>query len=330
MTPRDQDEAALVAYVSGELDEAARLTFELRLAEDPALQRRLLAFEALDLTGEVLRSRAGRSSPKAADDLQAAASTRAGSRKWSLTLVGAVVAAAAALVVWLMGNDPATVACEVRLVASVGADDATNYARELGLPDRFQHPLGEQRGGGGAPQSVTIDEFLAAVDTAEAARSAAALATPADAQPSAAFFTVQLHAARECSALVLQLDGDGVLRRVYPAPNGLAPFGEVANRFAADRVHVLPRPIALRNSLGTLSLNPGFEIPSDITPRRAWLLFAVRSAAVPPELLTELDAQTTTATAPSDDASAAASLAAVRGWLEQRGFAVQQLAVRGD
>lgn len=330
MTPRNEDEATLVAYVSSELGEAARFAFEQRLADDPALQRRLLEFEALDLAGEALRVRPARRPAPPAEVTLATTRGNAASRRWRMPLLVAAVAAAAALWAWLQPGGPAPVACEVRLVASVGVDDSASYARELGLPDRFQRPVGDHRGTNDPAQTVTVDEFLAAVDAAEAARSRAALATPAAANAQVAFFTLQLQAARECSAVVLQLDADGLLHRVYPAPDGLAPFGEVANRFAADRVHVLPRPIALRNSLGTLSLNPGFEIPSDITPRRAWLLFAVRSAAVPPELLTELDAQTTTVTAPGDDASAAASLTSIRGWLEQRGFAVQQLAVRGD
>jgi hypothetical protein len=325
MSDHDDNEDAelLVAYVLDELDEAARLRLEQRLAVEPALAEQLVAFEKLDLVGAVAATR-----PVG----QAGAPRLHRSRVLLLMLA----VAAALLVAWLW---PASkVACEVRPVATLAVGDVVDYATALDLPAQFRRPLDGQRGAGTTGPTVAVADFLAAAAAREQERSDDALAK-APGRVASGFFTLRFRVDRDCSGLVLQLDAAGGLHRRYPARPDVRPYGEVDNRFAAGRIHVLPRPVAVANNLGSVSLHPGFDVPSDVPLRRTWLLFAVRSEPIEPSLLDDVDglvaralpAIEPTALSPTEqEAVVDRRLQPVLGWLHERGFTTQRIAVDGE
>ena len=319
----NEDTELLVAYVLDELDEAARLRLEQRLAVEPALAEQLVGLEKLDLVGATL----------AAARPVGQARGRA-HRSRLLLLVLAV--AAALLVAWLW---PASrVGCEARAVATLAAGDVVDYATALDLPAQFRRPLDGQRGAGATGPTMAVADFLLAAAAREQQRSDDALAsTPG--RVASAFFTLRFRVDRDCSALALQLDAAGGLHRRYPARPDVRPFGEVDNRFAAGRIHVLPRPIAVANTLGSVSLHAGFDVPSDVPLRRTWLLLAVRSEPIGQALLDDVDglvarampAIEPTALSPAEqEAAVDRRLQPVLGWLHERGFTTQRIAVDGE
>jgi hypothetical protein len=329
MTDHDgnEDTQLLVAYVLDELDDAARWRLEQRLAVEPALAEQLVGLETLDLVGATLAA------TRPVTVGQAGRAHRA-HRPRVLLLMLAV--AAALLVAWLW---PARkVACEVRAVATAGGD-VVGYATALDLPAQFRRPLEGQRGVGTTEPPVAVADFLAAAAAREQERSDDALAA-APGRVASAFFTLRFRVDRDCSGLVLQLDAAGGLHRRYPARPEVRPFGEVDNRFAAGRIHVLPRPVAVANTLGSVSLYPGFDVPSDVPLRRTWLLLAVRSEPIGPALLDDVDGlvaralpalEKLTALSPTEqEAAVDRRLQPVLGWLHEQGFTTQRITVDGE
>lgn len=326
---RAEDDDLLVAYVAGELDEAARVRCEERLVHDAEFAQRLLAFEAMDLV---------------AASLQAAAATPADANRrsppplakhrawWAL----AAVAAAALLALWLWPHPPEPIACQVRAVASFADADLAAYAERLGLPPELRY-VGESRGNPSSPRRVAAADFLAAAGERERARGDAALAQPAQAVDDG-LFTLRVQVDRACSVLVLQLDLDGRWWRRFPSPPSTPLFGEVDSRLLSG-VHTLPRSVAIANTAGGVSLHPGFDVPSDQPVARTWLLVALREEPFDAALLAELDGVLAGDRAPFAsgvhantnvgelDTWAVTRQIGIGGWLAARGFGAQLVVV---
>ena len=347
---RAEDDDLLVAYVAGELDEAARVRCEERLADDAEFAQRLLAFEAMDLVGASLQAAAatefgGQESPRGPAAPRAAvarpralADTDAPSpfaehRVW---LALAAVAAAALLVLWLGPHVAEPIACQVRAVASFADADLAAYAERLGLPPELRY-VGETRGNPSSPRRVAAADFLAAAAAREQQRTDEALLQPQ--QPVAdGLFTLRLQVDRACSALVLQLDLDGRWWRRFPSPPSAPVFAEIDPRLAPG-IHTLPRAVAVANATGGVSLHPGFDVPSDQPVARTWLLVALREEAFDAALLAELDAVLAGDRAPFAggvqaktkvgelDTWAVTRQIGIAGWLAAHGFGAQFVVV---
>lgn len=346
---RAEDDDLLVAYVAGELDEAARVRCEERLASDAEFAQRLLAFEAMDLVGAMAHGGDGASVVAADSPPAAATSSRAASpastrrsppsspfaphRLW-LSLCA--FAAAAVLVVWLWPHAPAPIACQVRAVASFAGADLATYAERLGLPPELRY-VGESRGNPSSPRRVAAADFLAAAGARELLRGDEALQGPQE--PLAdGLFTLRVQVDRACSALVLQLDLDGRWWRRFPSPPSAPLFAEVEPRLLPG-VHTLPRPVAVANATGGVSLHPGFDVPSDQPVARTWLLVVVREEPFDAALLAELDGVLAGDRAPFAggvqantsvtelDSWAVTRQIGIGGWLAARGFGVQLVVV---
>lgn len=322
---RAEEEDLLVAYVAGELDEAARLRCEERLANDAAFAQRLLAFEAMDLVAASVQA--------AASPAPVLSSPLAKPRAW---WVLAVVAAAALLAMWLWPHAPEPIACQVRAVASLADADLASYAERIGLPPELRY-VGEPRGNPSSPRRVAAADFLAAAAVREVQRGDEAFLQPQ--QPVAdGLFTLRVQVDRACSALVLQLDVDGRWWRRFPSPSSAPLFAEVEPRLAPG-VHTLPRPVAVANATGGVSLHPGFDVPSDQPVARTWLLVALREEPFDAALLAELDGvlagdrvsfeggvQANTS-ATELDSWAVTRQVGIGGWLATRGFGAQFVVV---
>lgn len=349
---RAEDDDLLVAYVAGELDQAARVRCEERLANDAEFAQRLLAFEAMDLVGAMAHGGDGDSvvaadAPPAANASSRAASPRspASTRRsppsspfarHRLWLSLCAFAAAAVLVLWLWPPAPAPLVCQVRAVASFAGADLATYAERLGLPPELRY-VGESRGNPSSPRRVAAADFLAAAGERERARGDEALQQPQE--PLAdGLFTLRVQVDRACSALVLQLDLDGRWWRRFPSPPSAPLFAEVEPRLLPG-VHTLPRPVAVANATGGVSLHPGFDVPSDQPVARTWLLVVLREEPFDPALLLELDGvlagdrvpfaggvQANTS-ATELDSWAVTRQIAIGEWLAARGFGAQLVVV---
>lgn len=346
---RAEDDDLLVAYVAGELDEAARVRCEERLANDAEFAQRLLAFEAMDLVAAMAHGGGGASLVAAESQPAANVSSRmAAPRSRASTLRSTpfaqrrlwlslcAFAAAAVLVLWLWPQAPAPIACQVRAVASFAEADLASYAERIGLPPELRY-VGEPRGNPSSPRRVAAADFLAAAAVRELQRGDEALQGPH--QPVAdGLFTLRVQVDRACSALVLQLDLDGRWWRRFPSPPSSPVFAEVAPRLAPG-VHTLPRPVAVANATGGVSLHPGFDVPSDQPVARTWLLVALREEPFDADLLAALDGvlagdrvpfvggvQANTS-ATELDAWAVTRQIGLGGWLAGRGFGAQLVVV---
>ena len=299
----DVDEAVVVAYVTGELDEVERLRFEQRLAAEPALARSLLAFEVMDLAGDSVRAR----SSAAASPPRARVRTHA----WLLAAAAVILAA----IVWWPSNG--AIPCHLRAVASRGAGDFASYAEQIGLPSDVRY-VGELRGGNPPAGGVSAMQFLTAVAAREAERAEQAFAAPQQALGDA-FFTLRVQVDRECYALVLLLDAGGRWFRRFPARADAPVFGEISNPLSPG-THTLPRPVVMPNAIGTLSLYPGIDVPSDVASNRAWVVLALGEGAIQTEALAELDRLLGRDAEPLG--GAATTPGAVEAWVERRSRAV--------
>jgi len=216
-------------------------------------------------------------------------------------------------------------------VATLGADSLVDYATNLGVKDADLVPGETRRGANDTRPRPTVAEYLQKIAAAESARDAELFAKPTP-QVTAEFLTLRFRPQADCSAVVVELDSTGQLRRRFPGKNGL--FGEAENRFAKERIHVLPRPVAVaagaqRNRIST---HPGFDVPSDLRVPRTWLLLGLRAERVDAELLAALDALTKASTKVEgldDDAQADTALAPVVAWLQAQGFALRRIAATG-
>lgn len=323
----DRDDALLVAYLCGELDEAERIRLELRLASEPGLARRYEHMLELDLAAEAWRHRHG-----------ATAAPRSTLRRvagWGLGL--ASVAAAAGLIWWLNGAaEPAKRGFAVRAVAVASVDDPAGYAEALGLPDEIV-PTDTLRSGDAERERASVETFFDAVRAAEQAQDEAAFA----AEPTAArghFVTVNFTCDEPSSVVVVSLDNGGQFRRRYPSPESEFIFGEVDNRFAPGPVHVLPRPVAIEGfAEGQVSVFPGFDVTGNPDRPMMWLTLAIRGKPVDEVTLSALDAflndqdlsgsfDNVLALTPVEVRSLAdRTLAPLENWLLSRGFATDRI-----
>ncbi len=315
MAVEGEDDAMLVAYLAGELDEAERLRLEQRLAAEPALAEQLLALEAVDLVAASLRERAA---PVAGIDRAARRRLQLG--VWSVAAAAAVIA----FVLFGRGAGEAAMPCRVRAVASFATAGFDDYAERLGLPPDVRY-AGNQRGPDRAP-GVPADRFLAVVADREAMRSREALAAP-QAPLGEGAFTLRVDVERQCHVLVLQLDVGGRWSRRFPARADAVVFGEATNPLSPG-IHTLPRPVVLANAVGTLSLHPGFDVPSDQALPQTWLLLAALDRPIEPALIDQLDAAA--AADPESIPAAATSAADIAAWVERRSLRIGEwLAARG-
>lgn len=307
---RDDDDDLLVAYATGELDEAARVRCEQRLADEPAFARRLLAFEALDVLAASVRAR---------DEVAVHRPGRP-RRSWLLFAMAAAAVLLLAAGLWWQRTTGAELPCQVRAVASLGDVDVATYAERLGLPENLRY-VGSPRGGTTPTPAVTASQFVAAVVAREQERASRAFAAP-PAPLAEPFFTLRLDVAEPCHALVLQLDASGRWTVRFPSPARSAPFAETRNPLLPG-VHTLPRPVAVANAIGGVSLHAGFargELAAAGAER--WLV-AVRRDALTPELVAELSALAAASAVPlGADAVewAPARERALVAWLQARGF----------
>lgn len=326
---RAEDDDLLVAYVAGELDEAARVRCEERLAHDAEFAQRLLAFEAMDLVAASLRASAATPANASRRSPPPLAMHRAW---WAL----AAVAAVALLALWLWPHPPEPIVCQVRAVASFADADVAAYAERIGLPPELRY-VGEVRGNPSSPRRVAAADFLAAAAVRELQRGGEAFQEPQ--QPIVdGLFTLRVQVDRACSALVLQLDLDGRWWRRFPSPPSSPVFAEVAPRLVPG-VHTLPRPVVVANATGGVSLHPGFDVPSDQPFARTWLLVALREEPFDAALLAELDGVLAEDRVPfaggvqADtsgtelDAWAVTRQIGLGGWLAARGFGAQLVVV---
>ena len=271
MNAPDRDEADLFAYVTGEADEALRMALEQRFPVEPELALRLEQLSSLELLAA-----AARSAPAAAAPV---------GRQWSRGLFALAAAAAIAVVGWMWWLRAEPPACEVRLVATAVADDVEAYALALGWSDPLGRSPLRRRGADPAAGVLTAGEFLAGIAPLEAARSEAAFAAPT-VPVRGDFVTLRVRPQQECSLVVLRLDGGGGWERVFPAPE--AGFGEVTNRFAPGRIHVVPRPVLVANAIDGVSLHAGFDVPSD-RAGIAWFVVAVGTQPIAATTLAAID-----------------------------------------
>lgn len=314
---RDDDDDLLVAYATGELDEAARMRCEQRLADEPAFARRLVAFEAIDVLASSLRRR---------DDAVVRGPVRP-RRSWPwLAVAAAAVLLVAARLWWVPATSP-ELPCEVRAVASLGDVDVATYGERLGLPENLRY-VGSPRGGTSPTPAVTASQFVAAVVAREQERARDAFALP-PAPLTESFFTLRLEVAEPCHALVLQLDASGRWNVRFPSTVRVPPFAETTNPLVPG-VHTLPRPVAVANAIGGVSLHAGFARGDAAAAGAERWLVAVRREALTPELVAELTAWATASAVPfaveaNDWANSREG--ALVAWLQARGFTCRPVAL---
>jgi hypothetical protein len=222
------------------------------------------------------------------------------------------------------------------IIATPATDDIRDYAAGVGVSEPDRVPATSMRAadpGRPAVEPRTVGEFLRVVDAAEQARTTRSLHDSAR-SVEARFVTLRFRSAHDCSAVVLQLDTAGTLRRRFPSPAGVFVFGESPNRFAGGVPHVLPRPVIIANPNrpDRVAMHPGFDVPSDLAAPRIWLLLALRTARVDDALLAEIDAMLESSAKSIDhhglasdsaaerDRAVDASLRRVEEWLRDRGF----------
>jgi hypothetical protein len=310
------DDELISAYVTGELDEADRVRFELRLAAEPELAQRLLALEAIDLVGRTL---------------QAQRAVRARHPLRRVWFAVAAAAAALAVVAWSWSASDPRIPCRVAAVASLGGGDLGSYAERLGVPPELRYS-DTMRSGTTPTPKVSVATFLGEVGALESKRAERSLQSPA-APLGDDFFTLRLDVERQCHALVLQLHANGRWTRVFPSPS-TPVFAETQNPLMPG-LHTLPRPVVVPNAVGTVSLHPGFEVAATATVSTTWLVVGLHERAFEAATLANLDehlrthATTAADPAPPDDPASwvqQRSLAVLE-WCSARGITTRQLAV---
>lgn len=213
---RPEDQARCVEYIDGELDEAAQLEFERRMAHEPELA---LAVEQLLATDRVLR-----------EQLLAPTAARR-PRNLALRLVASLAAAAVLLVSVLMflARDRSRVA----FVASHESPlEALASAPELRLlrPEGLSALRGSQD-----PPNITAEEFLR-TEAAAREREARSALENAVSSGEAGFFRIALELDEESLVYLQAYTRDGKAVELEPGPRRV-PAGRTelpSPRFSVD------------------------------------------------------------------------------------------------
>ncbi len=308
----DQDHDLIVRYAHRELDEAARLDVERRLATDEEFATAFEDFLEVDLVSEYL---ATQRQP-----------TRTGLPIRGLALAAAVIVAIAAWA-WFGGEPQKSI--RLAIVPTPPTEELAEYAEGIGVPEPRRVPASAMRSVDPNLPAVkprTVEEFLRVVEDAERKRAEESLRAATN-RATGRFVTLRFLAESDCSAVVIQLDTTGTLRRRFPAPEGVFVFGEADNRFAAGKTHVLPRPVVIANPHrpDRVAAHPGFDVPSDLDDPRIWLMLCVRDEPVTDALLAEIDAKLATSPDGEFEPTAEridAARASLSEWLAERGFSV--------
>jgi hypothetical protein len=291
--PDEPDMSVAVAYIDGELDEAQREEFELRLAGDPALAE---AVEALLESDELLRRVAateGIAKPRPSTWRLVA---------WSGGLAAAALVLAA-LGVEFLGDRGAP--AEFVVALAPGWPSGIEYAEHQ--PElRGLRPAGLDQLRGGDPGTNMDARAFAAKSRELEAR---LLGSTQPAGP-AGYFVLPIELGEEGSVVVLGLPQVGAGQRLMPAPTDPSPVAQQA-RFAAGR-HVLPaeRIELVETPSPSVRYHPGFLVP--VGCRELSVLCAVRKPALDEETLRAIDAQL----------ARGVPLDRLRALLESHGFAV--------
>lgn len=230
---RPEDQARCVEYVDGELDEAAQLEFERRMAAEPELA---LAVEQLLATDRVLR-----------EQLRAPKAARRRPRNLAIRLVASLAAAAVLLVSVLMflARDRSRVAFVASYESPREALASAPELREL-RPEGLSALRGSQD-----PPNISAEEFLR-TEAAAREREARAALENAVKTGEAGFFRIALELDEESLVYLHASTRDGKAVELESGPRRV-PAGRTelpSPRFSADP-----------NQPGVLRYERGYLVP---------------------------------------------------------------------
>ena len=316
----DRDLELIFAYARGEMAEADSFAFEARLSGEPELAAAYEAFASVDSVVESIHHRDSSAQPEPANS---------STSPWWTPVRLAAAAVLVAVAWWALAGDR-ELQLEVFEMAAMATpfeedtDVLVAYGRGLGIVEPERLPpsnLGTRSGQGGVPpEPRSPAEYLGLVGEAERERENEALVRGATAAPiKARYATLRFRAPVEVSAVVISVDSESRVRRLYPNPSGDV-FSEAVNRFGPGEVHVLPRPVVVRDPSADDAVHHhlGFALPFDADKVR--LVLGLRLRQVDAELLAELDAWLARDEARDDPQEA---LTQVETWLRDHEFVSQ-------
>lgn len=321
LTPEQR--GRIVDYLDGELDEAARIEFEMELSENPILAEAFESFARVDalrrLPRDANRSRSFGDPPTPLNALHLL-----------LVAAAAVLLVSAALLLRRGAGD----AFDVALLPT--ARDAAEHNRLIGL-DAADLPLDlVDRSRGGTTNDAdrpSAGDYWERAEPAQDARARRAI-DGGSSTIAAEFFVVPVRPRVDASAVVLLVDAAGDVVDEAPAfPPSRDPLGfdiawtSESGRLEGAKTSVLPRESLRRDANAEkLSYDAGF-----VVPRRAGelqVLVALRAEPLGPEIqrsmLDEIAAIDTSAT-PSRTSTE--TVERLTEWLAEHGFRTMTLRV---
>lgn len=302
----DEDFAAVLAYLDGELDERERFRFEDRLSADSGLAESFHSIAELDLIQRVVaeaeRAKRGRVFPFRHLATAAAAALCLAAGLWirslasrSLADPGVLIASAADMrgFAELTGGDPEWLPDQVRGGSSSGLtpQEVVDYARDR-EDDLIRKALDAGR------------------EELEDVR-----------------YRIAFRANADCYAVIVQLSEREGAKRIFPDGE---ESGRTERPLAGGQDHVLPSRSVVLDGEGeqvTHDFRPGFVLRQGVS--EASILLGLREVPLGDELGTELDQLLVDLPAQSETAGADLDGRAhfVQEWLEERGFQVQRFKV---